>query len=160
ATYPDVLNGGRSGAAVKPGNSAGSLLLQRVTGSEATRMPLGGAALSALEIGILTNWIDQGARSAPDAEPAKAKWEPPLSLTRPPAPDSPWKGWSPPPDRFTASYLARNRVSEPALVSDATFARRAYLDIQGLLPPPDEVRAFMADSTPGKRGKLVSRLLS
>src|SRR5690348_5839716 len=32
ATYADVLNGGRSGAAVKPGNSAGSLLVQRITG--------------------------------------------------------------------------------------------------------------------------------
>lgn len=160
ATYADVLNGGRSGAAVKPGNSAGSILLQRITGAAATRMPLGGPALSAPEIGILTNWIDQGARSAPDAAPAKAKWEAPLSLVRPQAPDSPWKDWSAPVDRFTASYLARHRIAEPALVSDATFARRAYLDVQGLLPPPEELRAFVADSTPGKRGKLVSRLLS
>src|SRR5436190_23071940 len=57
ATYADVLNGGRSGAAVKPGNSGGSLLIQRITGSGATRMPLGGAALGTAEIGILTTWI-------------------------------------------------------------------------------------------------------
>src|ERR1041385_5031362 len=37
ATYDDVLNGGRNGAAVKPGDSAGSLLVRRVTGSGATR---------------------------------------------------------------------------------------------------------------------------
>ena len=89
ATYSDVLNGGRSGAAVKPGNSSGSLLVQRITGSEATRMPIGGAALNASEIGILTAWIDQGARSAPNATPAKAKWEAPSARAKIAAPSSP-----------------------------------------------------------------------
>ena len=41
ATYEDILNGGRSGAAVKPGKSASSLLMQRVTGEVQPRMPLG-----------------------------------------------------------------------------------------------------------------------
>ena len=160
ATYSDVLNGGRSGAAVKPGNSAGSLLVQRITGSGATRMPLGGPALTAPEIGILTAWIDQGARSAPNAAPAKARWEAPLSLERPRLPESPWKNWSNPLDRFTAHYLAGHGMAEPAPVTDAVFARRAYLDVQGLLPPPEELRAFLADPAPDKRGTLVTRLLA
>src|SRR5260370_2883241 len=96
ASYADVLNGGRSGAAVKPGNSGDSLLVQRITGSGATRMPLGGPALSAAEIGILTTWIDQGARSAPNAAPAKGQWEAPLSLKRPRPPASPSKTWPDP----------------------------------------------------------------
>ena len=62
ATYEDVLGGGRSGAAVKPGNSGASLILQRLNGPASTRMPLGGAALTPSEIGIITSWIDQGAR--------------------------------------------------------------------------------------------------
>src|SRR5258708_2975357 len=37
ATYADVINGGRSGAAVKPGNSAGSLVMQRLTAAAGTR---------------------------------------------------------------------------------------------------------------------------
>ena len=74
ATYADVLNGGRNGAAVKPGNSGGSLIVQRITGSGATRMPIGGPALSAAEIGILTTWIDQGATLGTQLGPAKAKW--------------------------------------------------------------------------------------
>jgi len=160
ATYEDVLIGGRSGAAVKPGNSGGSLLIERITSSGATRMPMGGPALSPAEIGILTAWIDQGARSAPNAPPAKGRWEAPLALERPKPPDSPWKNWSAPLDRFTATYLAQHGSTERVLVSDATFARRAYLDVQGLLPPPDELRGFLADTTPGKRGKLVSRLLA
>jgi hypothetical protein len=160
ATYEDVLNGGRSGAAVKPGNSASSLLVQRITGSGATRMPLGGPALTPAEIGTLTTWIDQGARSAPNAAPAKAKWEAPLSLKSPKLPESPWKDWTQPLDRLAANYLAHHGVVRPALVSDAAFARRVYLDVQGLLPPPQELRTFLADTSTGKRAALVSRLLA
>jgi hypothetical protein len=47
--------------------------------------------------------------------------------------------------------------SEPA--GDATFLRRAYLDVIGRLPTPEEARAFFAESDPGKRGRLVDRLL-
>jgi hypothetical protein len=160
ATYDEVLNGGRSGPAVRPGKSANSILVQRITGSGATRMPIGGAPLSATEIGLLTTWIDQGARKAPNAEAAKAKWEAPLALEAPKAPATPWNGWTAGPDSFTAAYLASHRIPEPKPVPDAVFARRAYLDIQGLLPPPDELQAFLADASPDKRSRLVSRLLS
>jgi hypothetical protein len=160
ATYEDVLNGGRSGAAVRPGKSANSILVQRITGSGATRMPMGGAALSAAEIGILTTWIDQGARRAPDAAAAKPRWEAPLALEPPKVPDAVWKNWSAPLDRFTAKYLASHGVAEPAVVSDAVFARRAYLDVQGLLPPPGELQAFLADSSADKRQRLVAKLLA
>lgn len=47
--------------------------------------------------------------------------------------------------------------SEPA--SDSTFLRRAYLDVIGRLPTPDEARAFLADRSPNKRETLVDRLL-
>ncbi|MBX6311917.1 MAG: DUF1549 domain-containing protein, partial [Isosphaeraceae bacterium] len=47
--------------------------------------------------------------------------------------------------------------SEPA--GDATFQRRAYLDVIGRLPTPAETRAFLADPDPEKRARLVARLL-
>src|SRR5262249_20652568 len=71
-----------------------------------------------------------------------------------------WTAWSSPVDRFVASYLKDHGVAEPSLVSDATFARRAYLDIWGLLPPPADLQAFVADRDPNKRTALVNRLLA
>ena len=42
---------------------------------------------------------------------------------------------------------------------DTTFQRRAYLRAIGRLPTPEETRAFLADSSAGKRDRLVDRLL-
>ncbi|HEY2253969.1 MAG TPA: DUF1549 and DUF1553 domain-containing protein [Planctomycetaceae bacterium] len=42
---------------------------------------------------------------------------------------------------------------------DATFQRRAYLRAIGRLPSPDETRAFLTDSSAGKRELLIDRLL-
>jgi hypothetical protein len=160
ATYSDVLEGGRSGAAVKPGDSAASLLLRRVSGEVQPRMPLGSPPLGAAELAIIRAWIDDGARATPASAPAKPKWEAPLTLERPPVPAPVWKDWSRPLDRFVAAYLAAGGAPEPEPVSDARFARRAYLDIWGLLPPPEDLRAFLADRAPDKRDKLVAALLA
>ena len=58
SAYEDVLQGGRSGPAIMPGDAKGSLLMLRVTGENAPRMPLGGAPLTPREIAALTHWID------------------------------------------------------------------------------------------------------
>ena len=48
--------------------------------------------------------------------------------------------------------------SEPC--SDAEFLRRASLDTIGVLPTAEEARAFLADTDPKKREKLIERLLA
>jgi hypothetical protein len=91
--------------------------------------------------------------------PAAARWEAPLALQRPAIPAVVRPGWTTPVDRFVAAYLVEHGNAAPVLVDDRGFARRVYLDLWGLLPPPDDLRAFLADASPDKRSALVSRLL-
>ena len=43
---------------------------------------------------------------------------------------------------------------------DGEFLRRAYLDTIGVLPTADETRAFLGDTAPDKRDKLIESLLA
>ena len=160
AAYADTLDGGRSGAAVRPGDSSGSLLVQRITGSDPPSMPLGKPALSAGEIATIRAWIDEGARETITSPVATPKWEAPLALDPPTVPAVIWRDWTTPVDRFVATYLSAHGGAAPELIGDATFARRAYLDIWGLLPPPEDLQAFAADRSANKRPALVQRLLA
>ena len=160
ATYADALDGGRNGAVIRPGNSAGSLIVHRVTGEIEPQMPKDEQALSDADIALIRLWIDQGARETPSSRPAPAPWEAPLALTSPPVPAVVWANWSGSLDRFVGGVPGRAPPAEPAAVSDAQFARRAYLDVWGLLPTPEELQAFVDDRAPGKRHALVARLLA
>ena len=55
--------------------------------------------------------------------------------------------------------LKRLGVTPSVAAPDHTFLRRAYLDIIGRLPTPEETKAFLADSRPEKRVHLVESLL-
>jgi hypothetical protein len=160
ATYGDALDGGRSGASIRPGSSASSLLVHRIVGGIEPQMPKDEAPLTAAEVAIIRAWIDEGARLTASSPPAPAPWEAPLALERPAVPDAEWPGWGRPLDRLVAAYLHERKVPEPALVDDRLFVRRAYLDIWGLLPDPDALHAFVADRAPDKRERLIDRLLA
>ena len=160
AAYVDVLDGGRSGAAIRPGDAGGSLLMRRITGEATPPMPLNSPALSGGEVAVIRAWINEGARETISSAAAKPKWEAPLALERPAVPDAVWRDWSAPIDRFVAQYLREQGAPQPELINDAAFARRAYLDIWGLLPPPEELQAFLADRNAAKRTALVQRLLA
>lgn len=55
--------------------------------------------------------------------------------------------------------LKKLRIQPAVKCSDEVFVRRVYVDILGTLPTPDETRAFLADTAPDKRAKLIDTLL-
>ncbi|WP_406693663.1 DUF1549 and DUF1553 domain-containing protein [Singulisphaera sp. Ch08] len=50
-------------------------------------------------------------------------------------------------------------IAPAGLATDHEFLRRAYLDLCGILPAPAEARAFLDDSRPEKRARLIDALL-
>jgi hypothetical protein len=152
------LKGGRGGPAFVVGKSADSELIRRVAGlveDPEHVMPPKGPRLTTEEIGILRSWIDQG-----------AKWSTSSLIDRGPPPSvAPRKPALPPGDshaldRLLSVYFAKQGITPSAIVSDAVFARRVYLDLIGLPPTPQELTAFLDDQAADKRARLVSRLLA
>jgi hypothetical protein len=64
-------------------------------------------------------------------------------------------------DTLVDQKLKQVKVLPGELCSDAEFIRRLYLDLTGVPPQPNEVRAFLSDSRPTrvKREELVDRLV-
>lgn len=153
SNYPEVMRGGRSGKVVTPGESRESLLIRRVNGEAGLVMPPAGDRLKPEQIATLRAWIDQGARQAWNSAPARPNWVPKLALKKPPtAADSV--------DDLIAGYFRKRGKAAPQPVSDAVFARRAYLDAWGMPPSPEQLRDFLASRNPDKRSRLVESLLA
>ena len=62
-------------------------------------------------------------------------------------------------DELVLTKLHKLRIIPSEMCDDATFLRRAYIDIVGQLPPESAFIAFTADAAPDKRAKLVDELL-
>jgi len=154
-----LLKGGESGPAVVSGNSAKSHLIELVSGLDPDNvMPKKGSKLKPEQVGLLRAWIDQGVRwdkSISFAKPAPVNLYP----HTPALPRSGRKNTNPV-DALLQPYYVAHNIKPAALVNDRIYARRVYLDIIGLLPPPEELTAFMADRSADKRSRLVQRLLA
>ncbi|MCB1277736.1 DUF1549 domain-containing protein, partial [Prosthecobacter sp.] len=155
-----LLEGGENGAVIDLKKPEGSHLLEMVTtDDEDLRMPPKGDGLSPAEAALLKEWITQGlpwesgfAFKTPAYEPMLT----PRKVTLPPAKD----GREHPVDRLIASYFEKERLPWPEPLGDEAFLRRAHLDLVGLLPTPEERAAFLANTKPDKRARLVEALLA
>lgn len=63
-------------------------------------------------------------------------------------------------DEAVYGKLKKLRLTPAPVCDDATFARRASLDITGALPTSEELRRFLDACDPKKREQLVDELLS
>jgi hypothetical protein len=94
------------------------------------------------------------------------KWRESRIAKLPPAPTPPQVSGPAhnPIDQFIAAkWQSANLPSAtkpPELCDDATFLRRVYLDVIGLVPTLEEAQRFVGDASPGKRERLIDDLLS
>jgi hypothetical protein len=63
-------------------------------------------------------------------------------------------------DTLVNNKLKKLRITPSELCSDEVYLRRAYVDVIGRLPTPEQYAAFMADTSSNKREKLIDELLS
>ncbi|MFN7996212.1 MAG: PSD1 and planctomycete cytochrome C domain-containing protein [Bryobacteraceae bacterium] len=156
-TRAQALAGGTNGPAIVPGQAEQSLLILKVTGAKGAIMPASGDPLTTAQIAALRSWIEEGA-VWPEAAPVTASgWVAPIAPRRPAVPEGHDEN---PLDRFVSAYFARHHVARAEPVSDALFARRAYFDLWGVPPSPDQLSAFIRDDRPDKRVRLVDALLA
>ncbi len=157
-----ALAGGDEGKVIIAGKSAESRILQLISGADPDRiMPPEGERLSAAQIDLIRAWIDQGAKWPAESTTEKnSHWSyqpiasPPLPAVRNPA----WlrEGL----DSFILAELDRRGIAPSPEADRTAQIRRLYLDLVGLLPPIEEVDAFVNDTRPDAYEKLVDRLLA
>lgn len=62
-------------------------------------------------------------------------------------------------DELVLAQLKALGIPPSPVCTDAEFLRRVYLDSIGVLPTPAEAKAFLADTDPQRRAKLIDKLL-
>jgi len=173
-----MLKGGQHGPSMQPGNPEASRLYRRVAGLEKPAMPMDGA-LSDRQVAVLREWIRRGAvwPGSPVTQATEASAAPALpeemeisaearqywafrKPVRPPVPRVSNQAWARHPiDAFLMQALENNALSPAPPADRFTLARRAYLDLLGLPPSPEQVAAFVNNSSPEAWENLIERLL-
>jgi len=152
---------------IVPGTPSKSKLLEVVRSGE---MPKKGKPLGQTDIRVLETWIAQGAKTA-RPEPPSLPPGPVISeedrqhwafqpVRRPVVPDADRNPNQNPIDAFVVSKLKEAGLPLAPEADRRTLIRRVALDLTGILPTPEEVDAFVADSSPEAYARLVDRLLS
>ncbi|KAA9347237.1 DUF1549 domain-containing protein [Larkinella humicola] len=155
-----LFKGGENGVILKAGHPEDSDMIRRVKlpAGHDDAMPTKGKRLTDKEIAILEFWIKQGAPWPSGAE--KSIYRVAALEPRMPAIPAATGDLINPVDRFVNVYFQKNKVAWKTVVDDRTYLRRVYLDVVGLLPTPDKIASFTADTRPNKREILVTELLN
>ena len=173
STRDAALQGGTRGPALVPGRAEDSWLYKVVSGLETPAMPMSGDPLSDAEVAAVRTWIDDGAHwdagSATSAAAALTELEkselPPDARdywafqlpTRSPVPES--DTLRHPVDRFLDHARVEAGVTAAPRADQLTLLRRAYLDLTGLPPTPEQIDEYLADTERGAWTRLIDRLL-
>lgn len=170
-TREGVLAGGDTGPSVVPGKPDASLLVKAVRWSSPNLEMPPKHKLPDPVIADFGKWVELGAPDPRSGPKGSAKREinlaqgrefrsfKPLARVAPPAVKN--TAWARTPvDRFVLAKQEAAGVTPSAPVSRAKLARRAYFDLTGLPPSPEELDEFLKDQSSDAFAKLVDRLLA
>lgn len=162
----ELYEPGKSGkAAVVRGDWEHSEMMRRILSDDPDeRMPKDAPPLGEEEITVLKKWIDQGAewgvhwayRKVEDPEiPSLRNWRNLFGLL-PGDPD-----WAVNEiDHFVIEKLKEKKLDHNPEADRETLIRRVSLDLTGLPPSEEQVKAFVEDTSADAYGKLVDSLLA
>lgn len=175
-TVAHALKGSATGPVIVEGFSDRSLLVRRLTNR--TMPPKGmGKALDDAEINSVREWIDRGDFGTIAAfheadRPFSPQEAPPLTEAQ----RNFWAFRKPlvaplpavkakarvrtPVDRLVLAKLEAKGLSYSADAAPAKLVRRAYLDLIGLPPTPEELEEFLRDKSTDAYERLLDRLLA
>ncbi len=157
-----MLRGGQSGAAIKPGDPRGSLLMQAVHRTEGLEMPPD-EPLSAEDVAALERWIENGAvwSGAEPIEPSEIErrsaehWAfRSLGQTQT---DEPLARVI---DRWIESKLQTEGLARAPVADRRTLLRRLSYVATGLPPSFSQIEDFCQDADPAAYERWVDRLLA
>jgi hypothetical protein len=167
-----IMKGGENGPVIVPGNAAKSRFILAITYKDADlQMPPKGEKLSDQQITDLTEWVNMG---APDprtggtvaaklsglTDKARAHWayQPIKPQAIPVVKNTAWV--KTPVDSFIMAKLEANGLTPNKAASKEVLMRRAYYDLIGLPPTPEELSEFLKDKAPNAFEKVVDHLLA
>ena len=165
-----ALAGGDEGPVIEPGDPEKSKLIHFVRGDDPKEVmpPKGkGKPLSPAQVDLLVRWVKQGA-NWPDGVDQVAGAKPQAAAhwafkrpERPALPEVKQKDWARNPvDHFILARLEKEGLTPSQEADRHVLIRRVSLDLVGLPPTPEDVKAFVDDKSPDAYEKLVDRLLA
>jgi hypothetical protein len=169
-TREGIRKGGESGAIIVARKPDESPLIKALRHEEGVEMP----PKEQLPDSVVANfakWIEMG---APDPRKANVttvggkinvlearkfwSFQPPKVIAPPAVKNAAWPKSDI--DRYLLAALEAKSLSPVADADRRTLIRRAYFDLIGLPPTPEEIEAFVADQDPKAFEKLIDRLLA
>jgi hypothetical protein len=140
---------------IVPGDPDRSEIIARVFASGARVMPPAAAHkdLTTAQKDVIRRWVAEGANY-------EGHWAyQPVKRPAPPAVADRTRIKNPI-DQFVQAALGRAGLAPAAEADPRTLLRRATLDLTGLVPTPDEMRAFLADRSPNAYEHAIDRLFA
>jgi hypothetical protein len=143
-------------AIVTPGKLDDSTLIMRITSDDDdVRLPppKSNKHLTPVQVETLKRWVEQGANWG-----KHWAFEKPVRPATPAVHDQSWPKNDV--DRFILARLEKEKITSSPRAEKSTLLRRVALDLTGLPPTPEQVDAFIADTSPDAFEKQVDRLIA